>query len=146
MPCFSCRGYPSSTEIWNAAQRIIAKKKFSVILHLGDHDPSGIDMTRDIEERLSLFGANVEIKRIALNMEQVEEYNPPPNPAKVTDSRAKNYIKRYGDSSWELDALEPRMLDNLIKSHIEEHLDVDKFKMAMNKQEQERQQLLALCE
>ena len=113
---------------------------------MGDHDPSGIDMTRDIEERLSLFGANVEIKRIALNMEQVEEYNPPPNPAKVTDSRAKNYIKRYGDSSWELDALEPRMLDNLIKSHIEEHLDVDKFKMAMNKQEQERQQLLALCE
>ena len=146
--CFSCRGYGSSTELWNAARRIIgnnAKGKPAVILHLGDHDPSGIDMTRDIEARLSLFGADVEIKRIALNMLQIEEHKPPPNPAKITDTRADKYISQYGRNSWELDALEPRILDELIKSHISNYLDINEFEQARSKQEREREQLLKLC-
>lgn len=80
-----------------------------VILHLGDHDPSGIDMTRDISDRLELFGADVEVKRIALNWDQIDEFTPPPNPAKLSDSRAGAYIAEYGDESWELDALEPTL-------------------------------------
>jgi hypothetical protein len=84
-PCFSCRGYTSQSEMWGAAMRFIEKSENSrecVLIHLGDHDPSGIDMTRDIRERLAMFGASVDVKRIALNMPQIEEYNPPPNPAK----------------------------------------------------------------
>ena len=63
-----------------------------MIIHLGDHDPSGIDMTRDIQERLQMFGADVYVKRVALTMNQIGTYNPPPNPAKITDSRASKYI------------------------------------------------------
>jgi len=132
---FSCRGYTSSSEIWGAAQRIEGyfddpAVERVTILHLGDHDPSGIDMTRDIGARVLEFIAgdggrhtDVEIKRIALNMDQVRQYNPPPNPAKETDSRFGGYAGIYGDESWELDALEPRVLVSLIQNEIKPLID-----------------------
>lgn len=120
---FSCRGYTSQSEMWVAGQRL---KEYAlagqppVILHLGDHDPSGIDMTRDIRDRLELFmeGEGIQVKRIALNQDQIEKYNPPPNPTKITDSRAAAYMRQYGDKSWELDALEPSVIENLIDKQI----------------------------
>ena len=120
-PYFSCRGYTSQSEMWAAAQRFKRENEYRencFIIHLGDHDPSGIDMTRDIQERLWLFGADVEVKRVALTMEQIETYSPPPNPAKITDSRASGYIRKYGYESWELDALEPQMLNKLITNEV----------------------------
>lgn len=83
-PYFSCRGYTSQSEMWSAAQRFISQdyRDNRVIIHLGDHDPSGIDMTRDIQERLQMFGADVYVKRVALTMNQIGTYNPPPNPAR----------------------------------------------------------------
>ena len=93
------------------------------MIHLGDHDPSGIDMTRDITDRLNLFGAHATVRRIALNRDQVEQYNPPPNPAKLTDSRAVDYISTHGEYSWELDALDPATLDALVTSTILEYRD-----------------------
>ena len=118
VPYFSCRGYTSQSEMQAAAQRIIKqqiKGKNCHIIHLGDHDPSGIDMSRDIFERTNeTFGADVELIRIALTMDQIEAYNPPPNPAKITDTRCKKYISQYGNESWELDALEPAVLNKLI--------------------------------
>ena len=145
VPCFSCRGYVSQSEMWEAAQRMISHSE-SVVLHLGDHDPSGIDMTRDIQERLCMFGADVRVERLALNMSQVEQYNPPPNPAKVTDTRAGGYVKKYGASSWELDALEPRTLDELICSSILKYLDMEKFRVAQNRQAAEREMILSLTD
>ena len=63
-PYFSCRGYTSQSEMWSAAQRFIDQsyRDNCYIIHLGDHDPSGIDMTRDIQERLQMFGADVYVK------------------------------------------------------------------------------------
>lgn len=121
VPCFSCRGYVSASEMWAAAQRFIRQdhRERRVILHLGDHDPSGKDMTRDIADRLDTFGADVEVHRIALNWDQIDEYNPPPNPAKLSDSRAGAYIREFGHESWELDALEPRVLTSLIREHVD---------------------------
>lgn len=128
---FACKGYVSQSEMWRAGRRmkeIIEGGQEPLILHLGDHDPSGIDMTRDIRDRLSLFAEEaVEVRRIALNMDQILELNPPPNPAKVTDSRFESYRAVYGDESWELDALSPAYLDNLITMAIREELDLDQF-------------------
>lgn len=120
---FACRGYVSQSELYSAGRRIRDRYnqtgQETIVLHLGDHDPSGIDMTRDNEERLCMFAEMfISVERIALNMNQVEVYNPPPNPAKLSDSRARNYIEEYGTSSWELDALEPRMLQSLITNRI----------------------------
>lgn len=134
VPYFCCRGYVSQSEMWSAAQRFRSKQedgKDVVLIHLGDHDPSGIDMSRDIEERLVMFGVDTfmfNFRRIALNMEQIEEFAPPPNPAKLTDSRCGAYISRYGDESWELDALEPRVIHDLITNNVTEFWDIDEVK------------------
>jgi len=128
LPFFSCRGYVSQSAMYEAAQRMIDRDKDCIVLHLGDHDPSGIDMTRDIRDRLNLFAddyIDVHVERIALNLDQVEEMNPPPNPAKLTDARAKNYIKQYGYESWELDAIEPNQLVKLITDEVDGYIDRD---------------------
>jgi len=138
---FACRGYVSQSAMWRAARRIKRSHQKSVILHLGDHDPSGIDMTRDIKDRLDIFGCPVDVVRIALNMDQVEEYGPPPNPAKVTDSRYADYQEQYGDDSWELDALEPQVLVDLIRDEIDARTDQAQRQALCDQQARERRQL-----
>ena len=140
VPHFSCRGYISQTAMYNAAQRLRGYNR-SIIFHFGDHDPSGIDMTRDIQDRLNIFGVYPDVIRVALNMDQVEEHNPPPNPAKETDSRFKSYIAEYGDESWELDALEPALLKELISEHLVEERDDELWDEACEQEEQERSML-----
>lgn len=149
VPYFPCRGYVSQSEMWRAAMRLLAeerKGKKALIIHLGDHDPSGIDMTRDIQDRLYTFGSDVTIERIALNMDQVEQYDPPPNPAKITDSRANDYIENYGDESWELDALDPATLDALIEDKILDHLDRGQWDIDHDEMEADRAILTAASE
>jgi len=146
----SCRGYVSQSAMWRAAQRFIgqeaAGKECTILLYLGDHDPSGIDMTRDIQNRLVMFGSDVQVKRIALSMEQIEEYEPPPNPAKTTDSRYVSYISRYGEESWELDALDPRVLTELITNQTTEYTDEGKRNSLIEKQEIDREQIQEIAD
>lgn len=126
VPYMACKGYLSASEAWRAGHRFrraMDAGKDARIIHLGDHDPSGLDMTRDNQQRASMFAdrfASVEIKRIALNMDQIEQYNPPPNPAKMTDARAEEYVAEFGESSWELDALKPRVIADLVQDAIED--------------------------
>lgn len=185
---FSCRGYVSQSEQWRAGQRFLncmRKGQRVVILHLGDHDPSGIDMTRDIRDRLMRFThldwvkenakkftdieritfrdiaidiaehiddlnpggglhSPIQIERIALNFDQVEEYDPPPNPAKLTDARAGSYIDEYGPESWELDALPPDVLASLIREHIDDLTDHDLLDARVAEQEEGRRRLMEL--
>ena len=147
VPYFSCRGYTSQSEMWAASRRFIGQKDKDerIIIHLGDHDPSGIDMTRDIQERMDLFGADVEVKRIALTMQQIKKYNPPPNPAKITDSRCKGYIEKYGNESWELDALEPKIITRLITKAVEEYIDEDLYREVCGLEEVEKEELRQIC-
>lgn len=143
-PFFSCRGYTSQSEMWAAAQRFIRQNRIRdncFIIHLGDHDPSGIDMTRDIQERLWMFGADVEVKRVALTMEQVQTYNPPPNPAKITDSRCGTYMEEFGDESWELDALEPQMMTRLIRDEVTALRDDDTYYAVCEREAKEKEEL-----
>ena len=132
VPYFSCRGYVSQSEQWRAGHRaryhFNRESQQTVILHLGDHDPSGIDMTRDNDDRLAMFAGYrgaPNVQRIALNMDQIDEYGPPPNPAKFTDSRFESYVRDYGHQSWELDALEPRVLVELIREKVAIYRDED---------------------
>lgn len=127
VPYFSCRGYTSQSEMWVAGQRLEEYKDAGqepIILHFGDHDPSGKDMTRDMDDRLRLFMGGIEVKRLALNIDQIKKYNPPPNPCKLTDSRCHGYMKEFGKKSWELDALEPKVISDLIEFNIENLIDV----------------------
>lgn len=152
-PYFSCRGYTSDSEIWAAAQRLAGYMKNDqtpIVFHLGDHDPSGIDMSRDIKDRLKLFSANlnvvheIEVRRIALTMPQIEEVNPPANPAKTTDGRYKKYQEEYGEESWELDALSPTYITDLIATHMNEIVEPDEWAEAQARRDEGRRLLRAV--
>lgn len=181
VPYLSCRGYTSQSEMWAASQRLLDKiiaGKRVTILHMGDHDPSGIDMTRDIEDRLRSFiaqdyvraiaerdgvaasemsEANVrvtvregmskfEVDRVALNMEQVRQFAPPPNPAKATDARFKSYRDEYGLESWELDALSPATLSGLIEDRLEALIEATAWSAADGEAAEGRDLLAAAAE
>ncbi len=144
---FSCRGYTSQSELWGAGMRLKRYKEAGqqpYVFHLGDHDPSGKDMTRDIEDRFEMFcGFKVKVKRLALNMDQVRQYNPPPNPAKLTDSRADAYIRDFGDDSWELDALEPQVIHDMVEENIKSIRDDDLWNAAVKVETEQRDGMIA---
>lgn len=149
---FACRGYVSQSEMWEAGMRFtqrIREGKEVLILHLGDHDPSGIHMTEDIRSRLEMFiSGNLHrrcpefhVERIALNMDQIQQYNPPPNPAKLSDARAQDYVDRFGYESWELDALEPSVINDLIEAEISNKIDCHAWGAMMDKEADDRERL-----
>jgi hypothetical protein len=145
IPFFSCRGYTSQSELWRAAQRVISKNKETIILHLGDHDPSGLDMTRDIIDRFDLFECyNVEVKRLALNMNQVDEHKPPPNPTKMADTRSKKYTKKFGYESWELDALNPIIINQLIEDNINPFINFNRWNEVKEKEKEHKDRIKEL--
>lgn len=140
------KGYSSQSLMYRIGNRLRrlhqGMDKHIHILYLGDHDPSGLDMDRDVEERLALFsGYPVTFQRLALKWEQIEELQPPENPAKLTDSRADKYIEQYGDSSWELDAIEPRELDRLVTEAVEDLRDPDLWIEAQSKENKMKEDL-----
>lgn len=147
---FSCRGYTSQSEMWRAGRRLGYHQRGhrrALILHLGDHDPSGMDMTRDVWERLSMFAdGDIGVKRLALNMDQVEQFNPPPNPAKLSDTRATRYIEEFGDESWELDALEPAVLTDLIRNAVLEVRDETLWAAQSAREQDAKEQLRWVAE
>lgn len=150
VPLLSCRGYASQSEMWGASQRMLRYKRLKqkpIVFHFGDHDPSGKDMSRDIVDRLEMFThGEMKFERLALNMDQVERYSPPPNPAKITDSRTSGYIAEFGNESWELDALEPTVLEALVRNAIEGIVDADKMAEATEEQKEHRVMLSKIAE
>lgn len=132
VPLLAARGYPSGSVLWEFTRDDLVPSADAgqdiVVLHLGDHDPSGVDMSRDLRERLLVFftadaSGTFELIRIALNMPQIEEQRPPENPAKQTDSRFAEYARKFGDKSWELDALKPEYLAKLIRRHVAKYIN-----------------------
>lgn len=119
---FATKGYNSTSEQWRAGQRFaryIHQGQRPIVFHLTDHDPSGFDMTEDLKSRLALFaGVPITVQRIALTTTQVHQYSPPPNPVKDTDSRMPAYRAVYGDQCWEMDALEPDVIQRVIRDAI----------------------------
>lgn len=156
IPIMVNRGYSSVSAMYDAFLRFVNEAAYKSrpvkILYLGDFDPSGIDMIRDIHERIIEFqqgyndGYMVEemefsIKPIALTRNQIKEHDPPPNPAKVTDPRAKDFISKYGNESWEVDALKPEILHEILESEILYYIDSLKFDAKLNLEAEHKGQL-----
>ena len=142
-PYFSTRGYCSASELWRAANHFIKRNdcKGRYIIYLGDHDPSGVDMPRYLDERMKLFGADVEIRRIALTMEQIKTFNPPPSFVKATDTRRTGYIEKYGETCWELDALKPGFVEQLVDSAIRPLMDEKILAQTLELEKEQRREL-----
>lgn len=154
---FATRGYTSQSAQWEAGQRLqgyVARGQRPIIFHLGDHDPSGIDMTRDNRERLTEFaGVPITVVRLALNRNQIEEYNPPPNFAKNTDPRFEDYAAtHFPDTpveeveSWEVDALNPDVIVQLIRDNVNRILDPAKWDKAITEEKEQLDLIDALIE
>lgn len=134
------RGYTSCSAMYKSFQRLsdsALEGQTLVLLYIGDHDPSGLDMVRDTGDRLEEFGQGnfkIKIEHIALTTQQIKKFNPPPNPAKIEDPRAKWYIQNFGKTSWEVDAIDPTNLVDIVTKKIEHYLDLDKFQAMLKKE------------
>lgn len=161
VPILVNRGYSSASAMYDSFMRFVKngayKERPVKILYLGDYDPSGLDMIRDIKERIIEFqngyndGYMVEemefsVEPIALTREQIEQYNPPPNPAKVTDPRAKDFIKIHGRTSWEIDALKPDVLNTLLHDAILANIDESKYLEMVNREDADKDKLRSLVD
>lgn len=154
------KGYTSSTAIYSAYQRFVEAMRNDqniVVLYFGDHDPSGLDMVRDIRERLEFMFSNGDnysdlfefsdissrfrIVHIGLTKTQIRRYNPPPNPTKLTDTRAAKYIQDHGRTCWEVDALNPRTLISIVEEQIQRNIDMDLYKEQLQQQEKDIQSI-----
>ena len=120
-----CKGYPSLTFLWEAARTLRGLKEKIEIVYFGDFDPSGMDIERYVGETLrGEFGIDVNVTRISITREQIDEYDIPPAPAKASDSRTEAFVAEHG-VAWqvELDAIEPRTLQGFIRDSINVHWD-----------------------
>lgn len=142
----SNKGYSSSSAVYDASKRYLAAAELGKKLHiiyLGDHDPSGIDMSRDIDDRFNRFMSTVQegfvhtddelnsidprpyhLNRLALNMDQVRKLHLQSSPSKPKDLRLKSYVQRFKTKKcWELAAIEPRKMAKLVKDSISSLID-----------------------
>lgn len=150
VPFTANKGYSSSSALYEAGKRMhykVRDGKEVHVIYLGDHDPSGIDMSRDVEDRLRMFsdvddqGGSLELHRVALNIEQVRKLRPPENPAKLTDSRADAYIAKFGRSSWELDAIKPDALAKLVRDEVYGIRDADLWAASVEREDAMKKEL-----
>lgn len=138
------KGYSSASAMYELSKRLkrkIKKGKIATVLYLGDFDPSGRDMVRDIRDRVDEFLGheyNFEVVPLALTMKQIRKYNPPPNPAKISDPRAGEYIKTYGNVSWELDSLPPEVLMDIAEEGIRDYLHVGRYNAFIAREDKEK--------
>jgi len=137
------KGYPSHSALYEASNRIGRNSdKTTKILYFGDFDPSGEDIFRDVQVRMErLFGKYAEFTKVALTLEDIEEYKLPPAPAKRTDVRFERFVQAHGDISVELDALPPDALVEKIKDSILRNIDVDKYQIRLDQEETERAEI-----
>lgn len=205
------KGYSSSTAMYRAYKRFVWSINEGTpvrILYMGDHDPSGLDMVRDIEDRIVQFlikgdmmdedkvqkwwekdgcltwfdvadfddkydrmrymsresedfydlfqqGRNemyidekelFSVMHVGLTTDQIKRFNPPPNPAKITDSRADGYIRNHGRESWELDAISPPDMEQIIEDAVLSILDEDKFSDMVKKEKKDKLDLQKLSD
>jgi len=149
------RGYSSSSVYYGLSKRVmdkISEGKRVIILYVGDHDPSGLDMIRDLRERLTEFlqngdhqyPPNFQVIPVALTKKQIEEYNLPPNPAKLSDSRAKKYIEEHGEISWEADAMKPQVMRAIVEAEIEYYIDMDKYNAVIEIEDKQKEKFKEL--
>ncbi len=121
------RGYSSVTLLKDLADRMVEVPEYVKrveVLYFGDFDPTGENIEQVLARKLEEYGAEADFNRVAITQAQIDEYNIPTAPAKTTDTRYSGFVERHG-VAWqvELDAIEPRTLQNLIREVIRTRFD-----------------------
>ena len=139
-----CRGYPSLTVLYKLARSFRGSDRSVHLLYFGDYDPSGLDIDRNVVERLRIdFGAKFKFERQAITLEQIEEYDIPPAPAKESDSRTKGMEERLGEAMQvELDAIDPPDLQTMIGNSIDMYFDENIYQTTRRQELKKRRNII----
>lgn len=125
IPVVALGGYSSQTFCDEIREDVESQGREAILVYAGDFDPSGEDILRDFVSRTDCW---LEVQRVALNREQIDEYNLPPLPGKASDSRAAGFIERHGElMQVELDALPPDVLKGLYDDEVFNWFDTDVY-------------------
>ena len=145
MPLMVTRGYPSLSYLHSAAATIQQELEDrwsgeATIYYFGDFDPSGVDISRNTEQRLQEFVDSdaLAFKRVAVNEDQIASMLLPTRPTKASDSRSKNF---GSDISCEVDAIRPDVLRAMARDCISSHIDADQIKAAQEIERHEQELL-----
>jgi hypothetical protein len=143
VPLMVTRGYPSLTYLYEAAEALRQQSKPAYLYYFGDFDPSGVDISRHVEERLRQFASDAEINfvRVAVNQDQIASMRLPTRPTKKTDARAKNFAAE----SVEVDAIDPNTLRSMVQAAIMRHIDAEEIARLEVIEKAERQTLSGLA-
>jgi hypothetical protein len=140
VPVFSGSGFDSLTAKYAAAQRAALAGSL-IVLHVGDHDPSGVHLFNaayeDVEAWSAHLGGAVKFQRVAVTPEQIGTYNLPTAPPKTTDRRA------FDGETCQAEALDPATLAGILTAAIESHLDMDTYRAVLDAEATERDELIA---
>ena len=142
VPLMATKGYSSISFLHSAAETIEAQRKPAFLYYLGDYDPSGLDITKNVERRLREFAPQAEIhfERIAVTPQQIEQWELPTRPTKASDTRARG----FQGNSVEVDAIPPTQLRELVQAAIEQHINADQLAMIKVIEEEGRNTLKAI--
>lgn len=128
VPYVPTKGQPSLTLLYNSAQEMMASEKPTRLLYVGDHDATGVNISRVIEDELHEFGVDVILHRVAVTPEQIATYHLPTRPGKQSDNKHAAFVAAYGPACVEVDALQvvsQDLLPSLIRQAIEPLIDWD---------------------
>lgn len=120
------RGYPSLSQLYDCLPRFqaVPEDREIKLIQFGDYDVRGLDIPQKIERNFADdFGLEVQVQRYALTKDLIARYNLPPYPAKQTDTMIRGWLETEGNVTWELDALPPDVLSQLLEQAIKEHID-----------------------
>jgi hypothetical protein len=138
-------GFASKKAIYDASERfkeVAAMGKDCTMIYLGDHDPAGISMYDSIKNDLTAMYCPAEVVMPALTKEQIRKYGLLPQPLKPGEKKKKKYIETTGcTESWELDALPPNVLEQVLIGEIEKHLDKTKYNEIIEREQQDKEKL-----
>lgn len=127
VPYVAARGFPSLTIRYESAQEFMRIGKPTTVFYFGDHDASGRTISDNLANEFRQHGADVTVKRMALEPYQIEAYSLPTRPGKKSDSRQPKFARQFGDESVELDALPPDVLSEIVRSCIESQIDAEEW-------------------
>lgn len=137
------RGYSSQSTMYEAAGRFMRQedRDQKIILYLGDFDPSGQDMVRDIADRMEMFGVDVHVRKIALTLAQVKKHKLPPTLQRPPIQDHRISLPNMGPSSWEADAINPAELRKIVIKEIGSLIDRPKMQAIVDKETVDKNQL-----
>lgn len=143
VPLMVTRGYPSLSFLHTAAETIQGVGKPTHLYYFGDYDPSGLDITRSVEEGIRELAprADIGFERVAVTAEQIAQFALPTRPTKATDSRSKG----FAGASVEVDAIHPTQLREIVEGCITRHIDPRAWASTRAVEEHERAILKAMA-